>query len=56
MSQYIAKISAQQDSFYALVIRVDYDGEQQVENTYKGRSFKTRKAAEKSTSDFIAKQ
>jgi demethoxyubiquinone hydroxylase (CLK1/Coq7/Cat5 family) len=56
MTQYKAKITEQQDSFYALIIRVDHDGEQQVCSDYKGRFFNTRKAAEKSANAYIAKQ
>ena len=42
-------------SFYALVVRVEADGYQTVINHYEGRHFKTLKAAEKSTSNYIAK-
>lgn len=52
---YQAKIREQDGSFYALVVRIDRDGEQSVDGTYKGRFFATRKAAEKSTSTHIAK-
>jgi hypothetical protein len=41
--------------FYALIVRIDKDGESNVINSYKGRSFKSEKAAIKSTSSFIAK-
>jgi len=41
--------------FFALVVRVDYDGEEFVCSTYTGRHFKTEKAAIKSTSAYIAK-
>jgi len=42
-------------SFYALVVRVDSDGEENVIGHYKGRHFKTLKAAAKSTAAYIAK-
>jgi len=42
-------------SFYALVVRIDSDGYENVINHYEGRHFKTLKAAEKSTSNYIAK-
>ena len=42
-------------SFYALIVRVDYDGYEEVIYGYKGRHFKTLKAATKSTTNYIAK-
>jgi hypothetical protein len=42
-------------SFYALVVRVDDDGYQNVVGHYKGRHFKTEKAALRSTQNYIAK-
>ena len=42
-------------SFYALVVRVDCDGEEFVCRSYNGRHFKTEKAALKSTANHIAK-
>ena len=41
--------------FYALVVRVDDDGEEFVCGSYKGRYFKTEKAAKKSTQAHIKK-
>jgi hypothetical protein len=56
MNQYQARISATADgSFYALIVRIDADGQENVIYGYKGRHFATRKAAEKSTSAHIAK-
>lgn len=55
MSKYEARIKKQADSFYALIVRVDRDGEENVIHGYKGRFFKTMKAAQKSTSNYIAK-
>jgi hypothetical protein len=53
---YQAKISKNSEgSFYAMVIRIDKDGEQSVCGDYNGRHFKTEKAAIKSTSTYIAK-
>lgn len=52
---YQANIREQDGSFYALIVRIDRDGEQQVIHGYKGRFFATRKAAEKSTAAYIAK-
>ena len=49
-------ITANKDgSFYALVVRIDSDGEQSVLNHYQGRYFKSLKAAQKSTSNYIEK-
>mgnify|MGYP003633613835 FL=1 len=42
-------------TYYALVIRVDADGYQNVIAHYAGRFFKTEKAAIKSTSNYISK-
>ena len=56
MTNYKANITKQDGTFYALVVRIDA-GEtyQHVCHGYKGRFFKTEKAAIKSTSAFIAK-
>lgn len=54
MSNYKAKISKDNEgSFYAYIVRVDYDGEESVINSYDGRHFQTRKGAERSTSKYI---
>ena len=56
MTTYRANISQTSDgSFYALVVRIDRDGFEQVIHGYKGRHFATRKAAEKSTANYISK-
>jgi len=53
---YSSRISESKDSgFYALIVRIDRDGEENVIHGYKGRYLKTRKTAEKSTSAYIAK-
>jgi hypothetical protein len=55
MNRYQPRISKNADgAFYALVVRVEYDGEENVVSGF-GRHFKTLKAAEKSASNFIAK-
>ena len=53
MSKHEARISANNGSFYALIVRIDRDGQENVIYGYKGRSFSTRKAAETSTSKYI---
>tara|TARA_R110000851_G_scaffold318716_1_gene482713 strand:- start:260 stop:430 length:171 start_codon:yes stop_codon:yes gene_type:complete len=53
---YQANISKNAEgSFFALIVRVDNDGERSVVNDYNGRHFKTEKAAIKSTSNYLAK-
>lgn len=56
MSQYQPHITKNADGeFYAIIVRIDRDGEIHVVHGYKGRHFKTRAAAEKSTMAFINK-
>ena len=56
MSNYQPVIKKNSDDlYYALVVRIDCDGEKNVINHYKGRHFKTEKAAIKSTTNYIAK-
>ncbi len=53
MNRYQARINPV--SFFAQVVRVDYDGEEQVVDTFKSRHFASIKAAERSIEKFIAK-
>ena len=55
MTRYQPRIWPQGDSFYAFIVRVDRDGEEQVIRGYASRMFASRKAAEKSTAAYIAK-
>jgi hypothetical protein len=55
MSKYEARIRKTGDNFYALIVRIDKDGEESVIHGYKGRHFSTMKAAEKSTAAYLAK-
>ena len=56
MSQYEARISKNVDGeFYALIVRIDRDGQASVIHGYKGRHFATMKAAKKSTDAYISK-
>lgn len=56
MSKYQANITEDNEgSFYALIVRIDRDGESNVIHGYKGRHFKTKKAAIRSTSKYLAK-
>lgn len=56
MSNYQARITKTADgSLYALIVRIDLDGEENVIHGYKGRHFATMKAAERSTASHLAK-
>ena len=56
MSKYQSRIQEQKDgTFFALVVRVDESGYEYVSHGYKSRYFKTRAAAEKSTTGYIKK-
>ncbi len=56
MSKHEPRISKNADGeFYALVVRIDRDGEESVIHGYRGRHFKTEKAALKSTTNYINK-
>jgi hypothetical protein len=52
---YQARISENNGSIFAIIVRIDKDGEENVIHGYKGRHFATRKGAEKSTSKYLAK-
>lgn len=54
-NRYQARINNQDGSFYALIVRIDHDGQENVIHGYKGRFFTSLKAAEKSTSNYITK-
>ena len=54
MSTYRANITKNAEgSHYALIVRIDADGEQQVIHGYKGRHFKTEAAAIRSTDRYL---
>jgi hypothetical protein len=55
MSKYEARIYPNGYAFWACIVRIDKDGEESVIHGYKARSFKTRKAAERSTGKYIEK-
>ena len=57
MSLYIPAITGPHKNaqFYALIVRVDDDKSEHVIHGYKGRHFKTHKAANKSTTAYIRK-
>ena len=56
MSNYKSAITEHaSDEFYALIVRIDRDQSEHVIHGYKGRYFKTRKAAERSTSNHMKK-
>jgi len=56
MSNYQPRITRSADGdFYALIVRIDRDGQEQVIHGYKGRYFSTLKAAQKSVDGYISK-
>lgn len=55
MSKHHGKVTESNGSFYALIVRVDNDGQESVIHGYKGRHFKTRRAAYLSISKYLAK-
>lgn len=59
MGTYQANITLENGEFYALIVRLENNGRGGVEKVvitgYKGRHFKTKNAAEKSTGAYIAK-
>ena len=56
MASYQARIKMAADGgFYAYVVRVDGDGAEQVDGTYKGRHFSTLAMARLSTQKHIIK-
>lgn len=54
MSKYEPRISKQDDSYYALVVRIDRDGQENVVHGFRG-FYKTKKSALRYASKFIAK-
>jgi len=55
MSAYAARITeTQEGSFYAFIVLKHKDGYEQVLRDYKSRHFASMKAAEKSTSKYLA--
>ena len=57
MSKHEARITPNNGGFYAVIVRIDkYDGQEYVIRGYNGRQFATRKAAERSTALYLAKQ
>lgn len=56
MSKHEARITQEScGEFYTIIVRIDKDGHENVIHGYRGRFFKTRKAAEKSTYAHITK-
>ena len=54
MSLHQPRITQNADGeFYALIVRIDRDGQENVIHGYKGKHFKTLKAAQKSTQSYI---
>lgn len=55
MSKYEPRITPQDDSFYALIVRIDPDGEENVIRGFR-RFYKTEKAALKGANSYMTKQ
>ena len=56
MSRHEARITgSNENGFYALIVRIDRDGQENVIHGYKGRTFTTRTAAENSTAKYMKK-
>jgi len=56
MSKYEPRITKDgTGEFFALIVRIDRDGQENVIHGYNGRHFKTLKAAQRSTEKYIAK-
>lgn len=53
-SKYEPRISGLEGDFYALVVRIDRDGEENVCHGFRG-FYKTRQRAERAANKFIAK-
>lgn len=54
MSKYLPKVTgSKENGFYALVVRVDADGQENVLHGYKGRHFATKEAGIKSAEKYI---
>ena len=57
MSKHAARITASNGSgFYALIVRIDYDGQESVIHGYPGRHFVSRKNAERSIAAHMKKR
>lgn len=55
MATYKAKVTGNtENGFYALVVRIDSDGQENVIHGYKGRHFSTREAGVKSANKYIS--
>ena len=57
MSKYEGRIRHQKsdNSFFAVIVRVDRDGEENVIHGYKGRYFSSEKAAQKSIDRYLTR-
>ena len=54
MSKYEPRITKQDDSFYALIVRIDRDGQENVIHGFR-KFYKTLKTAEQKTAQYINK-
>jgi hypothetical protein len=57
MSRHESRVTGTvENGFYALIVRIDKDGQENVIHGYKGRTFATREAGIKSTGKYMTKQ
>ena len=54
MTTYTARITSTELGFFALVVRVDKDGSEQIDPCFRARHFATRKSAERSTQRYLS--
>lgn len=54
-SRHETRITNTPNGFYALIVRIDRDGQESVIHGYKGRHFATQDAAIRSTSRYMTK-
>ena len=52
---YISKIMTSETGFFALIVRVDRDGDEQVDACFRPRHFTTKRAALKATRKYLLK-
>jgi hypothetical protein len=56
MSRHESRVTGTtENGFYALIVRIDKDGQENVIHGYKGRTFATREAGVKSTQKYMTK-
>jgi hypothetical protein len=54
MTTYAARITSTELGFFALVVRIDKDGSEQIDPCFRARHFATRKSAERSIQRYLS--